>query len=151
MFIKGIVIFCLLALSGCSTIRTIGPLPTKDNEFTQPLDELRIAYPEIKNYEHESSFFGHCTDINDVIAKLGKPNEIQTEWFQVPIIAVPIGLLSGGPGGVAVVVIGYGMYPKQPKNYVWLRGNYKITARVLVDISCRYNTRIHMMEWIRNP
>lgn len=139
--------FSLLALCGCATTRTMGPLPSHESDFVRPISELKASYPEISIYERGSALFGHCTDIKEVITQLGQPEEIRTEWIQVPLIAVPLGLSSGGVGGAVGVAIAYGMYPKQPKNYVWSRGDYKITARAVVDVSCGYNTRIHMINW----
>jgi hypothetical protein len=151
MHVKNIAILCLFALSGCATVQEVGPLPTKDQEFSRPLEELKATYPAIANYERRFPSIGHCADIDDVIAKLGEPNEIQTEWAQVPLLSIPLAVaFGGGAGGAAVIAIAYGIYPKQPKDYVWLRGKYKITARVLTDFSCQYKTRISEMAWQAN-
>lgn len=146
MFTRTLAAFCLLVLAGCSTI-AVGPLPTMAEEFSRPLDELRTSYPEIKNYEIGSSILGHCADINQVIAKLGKPDEVQTEWVQMPLLSLPLAAAGGGPGGAFLVVVSFGMYPQQPKNHIWRRGRYTITARTALDISCRYDTRIFYIKW----
>ncbi len=151
MLAKTLIAFCLLLSAGCSTI-AVGPLPTQAEEFSRPLEELKTSYPEIRKYELGSSIFGHCADINDVIAKFGKPDEVQTEWWQMPLLSLPLAAaFGGGPGGAVLVVGAYGTFPQQPKNYIWRRGRYTITARTSVTIYCRYDTNIFYMNWEMLP
>ncbi len=131
-------------LVGCASTRQLGELPATESEFNLSLDELKEKYPDITEY---NKGFGHCTSVDEFVSKLGEPSTIDTEDLQMPFLSVPIGISAGGVGGAAVVVIAYGMYPKQPRKYYWVKGKYLVSARVLTDISCRYNNRVHMFEW----
>lgn len=150
MFCKNnmIKIYTILIISflhvGCATNRTLGDLPALDQEFNLSLDDLKHKYPDISAY---NEYLGHCTDIDEFISKLGEPSRIEKEYFQLPLLSIPLGVSAGGPGGAAVIVIAYAMFPLQPKNYYWVRGKYVIRARVLSDFTCGYNDRVHMFEW----
>jgi len=132
-----------ILLSGCAT-KKLGDLPSLKEEFNLSLDVLKKKYPDITAYNEG---IGHCTSVEEFISKLGDPSRVDTEYFQVPALSVPIGISVGGPGGVAAIVIAYSMFPEQPKKYYWVKGKYLISARVLTDIMCGYDNRIHMFEW----
>jgi len=138
-----LIIISSIILVGCGTVRTLGDLPSSESEFNLPLNELKKKYPDITAYDG----IGYCTNIEEFIEKLGKPSKTETEIFQVPFLSIPIGVSAGGPGGAAAILIAYSMYPKQPRKYYWLKGKYLISSRVLTDISCGYDNRIHMFEW----
>lgn len=129
---------------GCASTRQLGELPFKENEFNLSLGELKEKYPDISEY---NKGIGYCTSVDEFVSKLGEPSTIDKEEFQMPFLSIPIGVTVGGVGGAAAVVIAYGMYPKQPRKYYWVKGKYLISARVLTDFSCRYNNRVQMFEW----
>lgn len=105
---------------------------------------MKKKYPDISAYNEG---IGHCTGIDEFVSKLGEPSKIDTEYFQFPLLSIPIGVSAGGPGGVAVVGITYLMFQRQPQNYYWVKGKYLISARVLTDFMCGYDNRIHMFRW----
>lgn len=146
-------VFLLSLLCGCATNRNLGSLPTDPSEFRQPLASLRSHYDELDRYDRGNLFFGYCTPVEQLKRLWGEPDQVVTEWVQMPILMVPMAISAGGPGGAIGIGIAYGMYPRQPQRYIWRKGNYKIDTRVVTGIDCGYEPRIHFWEWneTRNP
>ncbi len=147
MYRKIITIALISSLYGCATNRALGPVPTEPDEFKLPLASLRSNYHELDVYYLGNLFVGYCTPIEQLKKLWGEPNEVVTEWLQVPVLVVPIALAGGGAGGAIATGIVYGMYPKQPERYIWRKGNYEIETRVLTEIGCGYEPRIHHWQW----
>jgi len=146
-----ILIVIFVFLSGCATNRNLGPIPTDPAEFKLPIASLKSSYPELETYNRDNVFVGYCTPVNQLKKAWGEPNEIQTVWLQVPIVAVPFAF--AGTGGVIAVGIGYSMYPAQPKHYIWRKGDYEIDAYISTEIGCGYEPRLWNWQWkqVTNP
>jgi len=89
---KIITIALISSLYGCATNRALGPVPTEPDEFKLPLASLRSNYHELDVYYLGNLFVGYCTPIEQLKKLWGEPNEVVTEWLQVPVLVVPIAL-----------------------------------------------------------
>ena len=143
--------FVLLLVNGCATHRSLGEIPKSGTEFNLSSENLKRKYPEIEQYEQgykNLGLFGYCTPFTQVLALLGEPEKVETVWFHLPALAVPIffydGITSGGLIGSVIVL---GMVPKQPKQYYWRKGNYKIMAYADSSYICGYEQRLFFWKW----
>lgn len=154
MYREIITVIFFSLLCGCATNRALGPVPTEPSEFKLPLASLKSNYQELDIYYRGNLLVGYCTPVKELKKLWGEPNEVVTEWLQVPILAVPIALAAGGGiGGAIAIGTAYVMYPMQPERHIWRKGNYEIETRVLTEIGCGYEPRIHYWQWseTKNP
>ncbi|MFZ5593804.1 MAG: hypothetical protein ACOY4D_06030 [Pseudomonadota bacterium] len=141
-------LFTLMFLAGCASNRTLGPVPIDSKEFKTSIETLNTTYPDLDVYRKNNVFIGYCTPIKQLTKLWGEPDQVKTVWLQIPIVVLPIVFIDGiTTGGMIATGIAYGMYPKQPKHYIWRKGRYEIDAYVTTEIGCGYEPRLWHWEW----
>lgn len=149
-----ITVSCLLAIfltQGCTTRaakKDFAELPTSSKAFHLSKTELIEKYPEVKNYELGQSKIGWCSEVNQLEEKWGKPDEINTDWMNIPLLIVPIAFIDGvTTGGLIVTGAIYSMGYKQPKHYIWKKGDYSIDAYVTNNQLCNRKDIVQYWDW----
>jgi len=138
----------LIISQGCSTKNEFGVLPTAQQDFLLEKETLIKKFPEIRAYEPGFRKIS-CSEVEHLEKIWGKPDEIQTDWVQVPLLIVPIALIDGfTTGGLIATGMVYGMMPKQPRHYIWKKGRYSIDAYVNASVFCDYKNAVGYWDWV---
>ena len=144
-----LVVISSIVFTGCASKRDFAQLPEGAADFKLPVESLEQKFPEINLYKLGKAKIGWCTPVKQLMEKWGEPDEVNTEWMQLPLLVAPIvladGITTGGliTGGIVVAMI-----PKQPQHYIWKKGNYSIDAYVGTAIFCDYEKVVRYWDWV---
>ncbi len=141
--------FAYLLLNGCATVTTFESTPATDDDFSQPMEQIRAAYSDVALYEQRwRGFDKKSGDLAALENKWGKADRVQTHWGAKLGGMVVNGLIiayAGLPLTLFAVVETMFMYPTETHH--WNKGLYHVGVEVNRNIFSGYEKRVTLWDW----
>ncbi len=138
----------LALLAGCATHQPLSALPQSKDEYH--LDEKALAekYPDIATYSAQwRGLPANFPPEEDVVARLGKPDRIERNWWYPVSMVVCLAVVGFDPLIAGVVLA---IRPDIPKRYYFEKGNYCIEARIDRTFTSGYRPYMSSWSWDEN-
>lgn len=138
-------------LAGCITTSPIQKLPTSSEAFRSPQDQLRVAYPEIAEYEKEfRGFTANTPYAQQLLTGWGEPDKMKTEWSYAGYMGAAVigcGFLFGPVPTAIAAGTAVAIRPYPPEVYYWRKDDYCIEAKFDRTIDRSYRKRLLYWRW----
>ena len=136
-----------LLFSGCSSKANFAHTPTKQADFTKPMETLKQEYSDIEEYDRIFASPKNAPKLAELEEKWGEP-EKTTQWLG---FGFSIGVLIACAVVVSPAMLTlYLLNPMPSEQYTWKKGNYTINAQGRKGAFVRYEETIGSWEWESN-
>lgn len=138
----------LALLAGCATHQPLSALPQSKDEYQLNRKALAEKYPDIATYSAQwRGWSPNFPPEEDVVARLGKPERIERNWWYV--VSEVVGWAAVGFDPIMAGVI-LAVTPDIPKRYYFDKENYCIEATMARTLFNGYQPHMQSWSWDEN-
>ena len=146
----------LVSLGGCATTTRFTSIPITNEEFSQPIPNIREKYSDVALYEPKelnwSELFTFKSPIprppiNALEGQWGSPQRTERKWGEWSVSNFPVWVLGAVTGlwwvsGVTTIV-----FLPPDETHHWSKGTSHVEARVTHFLFHGYESRLAYWQW----
>lgn len=133
--------------SGCASTAHFNNTPVEESEFYKDLDYLSSKYSDVDEYDRLFASPKSAPSKDELVRMWGEPHT-EKRWG-----AYGFHMALGAWAAATALPLGILIWFAQPypsESYVWVKGDYSISAIGRNDFLAGYEKRIHSWDWEKN-